>query len=246
MPEQHAEVGSFVIRRDEKASVHVRVAAGLVAQQSAHPVDLFAAAGVLTPGSHGLPGDVRQPVRHDPERLARRVVIDGADLQAREYRTRHPPGAVALSGPRAVAPGRGPRENRTVPDLLDPSVCVEIAVGVEGFDSGEITLAVGGDGSVQIVQRVAGEVHERDGSLDREMLEDYFGLLECNDLERLEPLGQTSPPGDVPVRVRIRRGDEIVHEAMLWHSERYRDDRLDAILRRWESLVSDLSRGQLP
>jgi hypothetical protein len=133
-----------------------------------------------------------------------------------------------------------------VPDLLDPSVCVEIAVGTEGFDSGEITLAVAGDGSARIVQRVAGEVHEHDGRLDPEALQGFMGLLAANALQELEPRGETSPPGDVPVRVRVRRGGERVHEAMLWHSERYRDDRLDAILRGWESLVSELSLGQLP
>lgn len=131
-------------------------------------------------------------------------------------------------------------------DLLDPSVSVEISVGVEGFDTGEITLVVDGDGSTHIVQRVAGEVHERDARLDRETHADLIHVLTANDLEALEPLGEPSPPGDVPVRVRVLRGDEVLHQAMLWHSERYRDGRLDAILRRWESLVSDLSGGQLP
>ena len=133
-----------------------------------------------------------------------------------------------------------------VSDLFDPSVSLEISVGVEGFDSGEITLAVSGDGSTRVVQRVAGEVHERDGRLDRETRDEFVHLLTANDLEALEPLGEPSPPGDVPVHVRVRRGDEVLHDTMLWHSERYRDGRLDAILRRWESLVSDLSGGQLP
>jgi hypothetical protein len=63
------------------------VPARLVAQQLAHTVDVVGPTGVLAPGSHRLAGDVRQPVHHDPERLARRVVIGGADLQAREYAT---------------------------------------------------------------------------------------------------------------------------------------------------------------
>jgi hypothetical protein len=145
-----------------------------------------------------------------------------------------------------VAHSPGARDTGPVPDLLDPGVSVEISVGVEGFDTGEITLIVAGDGSTQVIQRLAGEVHERDGRLDRETVDDFSRLLAANDVEALEPLGGTSPPGDVPVGVRVRRGEEVLHQAMLWHSERYRDGRLDAILRRWESLVSDLSGGQLP
>ena len=87
VPEEHAEVGAVVVGRDEEAAVHVGVAARLVAEQPPHRVDLVRGRRVLAPLEHGRAGDLGRARRHDPERLAGRVVVRRADVHAATIRS---------------------------------------------------------------------------------------------------------------------------------------------------------------
>ncbi len=88
VPEQHAQVRALVVRRDDEAAVHPAVAARLVREQPADVVQRAgargggAAAGAERDGAalgDGAARDGRQAGGDDPERLARRVVVDGLD-----------------------------------------------------------------------------------------------------------------------------------------------------------------------
>src|SRR5690606_18723671 len=76
VPEQRAEVRAGVVGRYEEAAVHVGVAARLVHQQLAEVVDVGGIGAAFQDGGARDGGDA---AGDDPERLARRVVVDGGD-----------------------------------------------------------------------------------------------------------------------------------------------------------------------
>jgi hypothetical protein len=80
VPEQHAEVRAVVVGLDEEAAVHVGVPARLMAEQAPHDVDRLRRGGVLAALAHRGAGNRRGAGGHDPERLARRVVVRRRDL----------------------------------------------------------------------------------------------------------------------------------------------------------------------
>ena len=103
VPEEDAEVGAVVVGRHEEAAVHVGVPARLVAQQPADRLDRLGRGRALAALAHRRAGDRRDPRRHDPERLARRVVVRRRDLG--RYRVTHASGSSASLATRA---GRRP------------------------------------------------------------------------------------------------------------------------------------------
>ena len=78
MEEDDAEIGAVVVRLDDEAAVHVGVPSRLVDEQPAHVVEpLERVASLVEDRRAARRVDA---ARHDPERLARRVVVDRADL----------------------------------------------------------------------------------------------------------------------------------------------------------------------
>ena len=75
VPEQCTEVGSVVIGRRDEASIHVGVAARLIAEQFSQTLDTCVAGGIDPPLCHCLAWQVHRRVGHDPERFPRRVVV---------------------------------------------------------------------------------------------------------------------------------------------------------------------------
>ena len=114
VPEQHAEVGAVVVGRDDEAAVHVGVPARLLDEQPPDAVDGLGPGGVRAPFGHGRARDLERALAHDPERLARRVVVGRLDLhgvsatargaRGRARRARRRPGPAP-----PAAPGRRPR-----------------------------------------------------------------------------------------------------------------------------------------
>ncbi len=78
MEEDDAEIGARVVRLDDVAAVHVGVAARLVDEQPAHVVEPLERVAALVE-DRCAPKRI-DTARHDAERLARRVVVDGPDL----------------------------------------------------------------------------------------------------------------------------------------------------------------------
>ena len=76
VPEQHAQMCPVVVRRHEEASVHVGVAARFEAQEPPQALDVGVADCVDPPFGHGRARD-RDLRLHEPERLPRRVIVDG-------------------------------------------------------------------------------------------------------------------------------------------------------------------------
>ena len=80
--EDHAEIGVVVVRLDDVAAVHVGMASRLVHEQAADVVQPLERVPALVEDRRAAqPVD---PVRDDPEGLARSVVVDGADVHVRK------------------------------------------------------------------------------------------------------------------------------------------------------------------
>ena len=77
--EDDPEVGSFVLRRHDVAAVHVRVTAGLEDEQAAVGVEVLVGEAAALEDRRAI--ERRDAGRHDPERLAARVVVDRLDVQ---------------------------------------------------------------------------------------------------------------------------------------------------------------------
>ena len=79
--EDDPEVGAVVLRRDDVAAVHVGVTARLEDEQAAVGVEVLAREAAPLEDRRAL--ERRDAARHDPERLAARVVVDRLDVQWR-------------------------------------------------------------------------------------------------------------------------------------------------------------------
>ncbi len=124
-----------------------------------------------------------------------------------------------------------------------PELTVEITTGNEGWHTGRIVLAVGGDGSVEVRNRRSGEERSFSGRLERPEVDALGGELSGLDLPgRVDE----TEPDETPVFVALRQSGELVGSAEAWNARRYEDPRLDGVLRRSEAIVSDVTGGRLP
>jgi hypothetical protein len=139
-------------------------------------------------------------------------------------------------------------EAPAIRDLADdPRLAVEIAIGIEGWHTGRITLGEEGDGNVTVRQQLSGEEHDYSGRLDRERLRELADELADDDLTELARSDEaTVQPDDVPVTIRVLRDGAVLHQAELRHSDRWRDKRVDRLVRRYDALVSEVTDGALP
>jgi hypothetical protein len=120
---------------------------------------------------------------------------------------------------------------------------VEVTTGTEHWRTGEIALVVGGDGSVDVLNRRAGSEQRFRGRLERAAV-DALG----SDLAGLELPGRGGPsePDETAVKVFVRRDGDVLSAGEAWDGRRYEDARLDGLLRRCDAIVADVSGGRLP
>jgi len=141
-----------------------------------------------------------------------------------------------------VAPDRMTLE---VPQPLadHPDLAVEVTTGTEHWRVGEIALVVGGDGSVDVVNRRAGKEQRFSGRIERDAVDALGG-----DLAGLELPGRGGPsePHETAVKVAVRRDGDVLSAGEAWSGRRYEDERLDALLRRCDVIVADVTDGRLP
>jgi hypothetical protein len=133
---------------------------------------------------------------------------------------------------------------RGLPD--DPDLSVEITTGTEHFRHGAIALTVRGDGAVSVLQRRSGEEREYHGRLDAERIRRLADELASDELGELRDSGGDWEPDTFPVAIRIERAGELLHAASIRESDRWKDERLNRLVRRYDALVSELTDGQLP
>lgn len=130
--------------------------------------------------------------------------------------------------------------------LEDPSSTLEVAVGQEHFRNGEVALTVHGSGDVDVLQLRSGVERDWHGRLADDRLHALADELAELDVVALRPREGGRDPDDDPVRLALRAGGEQVHEAHLWHADRFGDERLDRLLRRWQALTEEFTGGALP
>jgi hypothetical protein len=133
---------------------------------------------------------------------------------------------------------------RSLPD--DPDLSVEITTGTEHFRNGAIALTVCGDGAVSVQQRRSGDEREYRGRLDAERMRRLADELAADELDELEDSGGDREPDDHPITIRIERAGELLHAASVRDSDRWKDERLNRLVRRYDALVEELTDGALP
>lgn len=159
-----------------------------------------------------------------------------------------PPGPNAAQGELEMSE-QDPRpvdERQRLLAELAPGVVVSVRLGVENFRSGEITLTVGGDGAVRVLQRKSGAERTFETTWPRDRLDALgaeFAALGFCDLTAI-PGGRK--PGDTPMRIALVKDGTAVCEADLWHGDRYKNQPLDALIKRYDAVVSEVSGGVLP
>ena len=132
------------------------------------------------------------------------------------------------------------------PLLQDPSSELQVAVGREHFRNGEVALTVHGSGEVDVVQLRSGAERDWHARLAGDRLQALAGELAELDVAALQARPGNRDPDDDPVRVALRAGGEPVHEAQLWHADRFADARLDRLLTHWQALTEEVTGGALP
>jgi hypothetical protein len=130
--------------------------------------------------------------------------------------------------------------------LEDPASALEVAVGREQFRNGEVALTVHGSGEVDVVQLRSGAERDWHAQLADDRLRALADELAELDVAGLRSSGTDRDPDDDPVRLALRAAGEPVHEAQLWHADRFADDRLDRLLTRWQALTEEVTDGALP
>ena len=128
----------------------------------------------------------------------------------------------------------------------EPDLEVGITTGTEHWRTGQIELRVRGDGEVAIRQRRAGEEHEYGGRLDPDRVRRLGEDLAGDRIDELRDPGGDRKPDDHPVRIRIARDGETLHEGAIRESERWKDDRLDRLVRTYDAIVGEFTDGALP
>jgi hypothetical protein len=133
---------------------------------------------------------------------------------------------------------------RGLPD--DPALSVEITTGIEGFRNGAIALTVRGNGAVSVQQRRSGDEREYRGQLDADRMRRLADELAADELGELADSGGDRKPDDLPITIRIERAGELLHAASIRASDRWKDERLNRVVRRYDALVAELTDGALP
>ena len=146
--------------------------------------------------------------------------------------------------------GPTPAESNTMEDSLahlaeHASLTVSIRTGTEHWKLGQITLTLRGDGQAQVVNLRAGERLEFSSQLEPDEVARVGKLLARHKLTLPRTSKLPRKPGDTPVELTLRDGDDQLSHVQIWYADRFKDADLDAILRESDRLVHKVSAGEL-
>ena len=128
----------------------------------------------------------------------------------------------------------------------DPELELEIRDGTEHWRGGEITLTVTGAGRAEVLHRRAGEEHTYTAALDRGRIAELAGAVAGLGLDQAQSRRAALEPDELTTRFVLRRGGQVLYEAEIPGGERHDDERLDAVMGRYEQLVAEATEGALP
>ena len=122
----------------------------------------------------------------------------------------------------------------------DPDLTVQIAIGIEHFEDGLVTLTVHGDGRATVVVRSAGDEQRYERRLEPDELRRLGEELDELGLTSLSARPGGRRPDDAPIEVLVARDGRPLHTAELWYGDRWDDPRLDGVVRRFDALVEQV------
>jgi hypothetical protein len=128
----------------------------------------------------------------------------------------------------------------------DPELAIEIRDGTEYWRGGEITLTVHGSGVVDVVHRRSGEERAYSDTIERDRVAELAGALADYGFTDFRAHRTVLVPDELVTRLALRRGNEVLYEAEVPGGERHDDEDLDAVMRRYERLVAEVTNGALP
>jgi len=94
--------------------------------------------------------------------------------------------------------------------------------------------------------RASGAERVIEGRLDPPRVAELGHDLVRLGLTSLRPHPGDRTPGDLPVWVAVEHAGDTLHEATLWHGDRYDDSGLDGVLERYQRIVEEVTGGELP
>ena len=127
----------------------------------------------------------------------------------------------------------------------DPDLTVVIRSGTEHFRVGQIELIVRGDGTARVEQQRNGQHRRFDKKVDTDRLERFGRALIEYGFTRKRQSVLPREPGDTPLTLALRRGEQTLFQANLWLADRYEDADLNAIFEVYEEMVFDVTAGEL-
>ena len=127
-----------------------------------------------------------------------------------------------------------------------PDVSVSIAIGIEHWKTGLTTLIVRGDGDVKVLNQRAGKETVFTGHLSSQSVQEFGAALVQADFSALPPSAQTNrTPGDMPVFLKLQQGETTQLDQRVWHGDRYKDKKVNAIIMQFENLVAEVANTEL-
>jgi hypothetical protein len=125
-------------------------------------------------------------------------------------------------------------------------VTVTMAIGIEHFREGLITLTVAAEGRVRVLQRRSGQDTVFEAEWPAEKVLAFGRAMKGNGFTHIAPVLSLRSPGDVPVWLELARDGRVLWSADVWHGDRYKNADLHEIIARFDETVREISNGALP
>jgi len=127
-----------------------------------------------------------------------------------------------------------------------PDVTMMVQTGTEYWYTGLITLALHGNGLVEIDNRQSGSQRLFQGYITPEELQRIGTAWADAGLTTLQPSDRLRQPDDLPVVVAISQAGTRLFQAQLWEADRYENPGLDHFLKQSDALIARVTDGRLP
>lgn len=127
-----------------------------------------------------------------------------------------------------------------------PELAISITLGTEHFSYGQTRLTVHGSGAVEVDNRRVGRQQRYTGELGPGDLAAFGDEVAKLELTTLSAPRTTYEMDETTVTIELRDGDTVLQHADIPGDDRFSNERLDRLVRVYDSLVSRVTDGALP